>query len=538
MTLSLIKSPAAVSLVGNDILFKINTDNQFSAEGTKAVLILDWATGDAAGEKFNLAWGDKLVEFTADATPDESGTQYIRYVSGSLSTWKASLVDYYKANYELSQDFIIEYVISTDKIKLTAREKGTDYSLTLDADTSGVSATTNTSGTDAALRDFYQIICRIWLNGPSLIYPILLGEDRLTPDEDGYVRFKIQEYLKPEITALFSYPEDNSSLVIERDGPYSMVKQFYIEYGETYDNVVYKLFSTLLAIKYAIGGKISIQKEAALNDMDLTFFDELEATRMFLSWHPAGKTISKWQPEKLYYLLLEERAAIWVFAHITYTDGSTTTKTLYTATVDQYTMLEICCGHDIMCLQYESKDVDYYTVYVSTHAGVISESRTFVIDYEYREFEKVFLFKNSLGVYETLRTTGVHEKENQFEHNLYEKGITNGDLNYYEEANLESFMEETFKANSGWITKEELDWTNDFIMSTERYIIENYQLFKILVTSKKVFQHKDDEYLYSIEFEFKKSAQAAYSNMSSFVPIISEEAELVLAEDDEITLIE
>jgi hypothetical protein len=536
MTLSLIKSPAAVSLAGNDILFKINTDNQYSSEGTKARIGLTWSTGDAAGEKFNLSWGENIVEFTAAASPDDSGTQYPAYVSGSVDAWVESLAPYLQANYLLSNDFDIVYDDSHLVMVIEARAVGSEFTLTLDEDTSGVAEDDNDAGTDQTLRDFYQIICRIWLyvygdNPPNTI----LGEDRLTPDDDGYVRFKIQEYLKPEITALFSYPEDNSALVIERD---DMVKMFYVEYGETYDNVVYKLFSTFAALKYAIRGKVSQQKEAALNELDITFFDELSATRMFLSWHPASKTISKWQPEKLYYLLLEERAAIWVFAHVTFTDGSTTTKTLYTATVDQYTMLEICCGHDIIGLQYEAKEVDYYTVYVSTHAGAISESRTFVIDREYREFEKVFLFKNSLDIYETLRTTGVHEKENEFEHSLYEQGITVGDLSWYEESNLGSFMEETFKANSGWITREELDWTNDFIMSTDRYIIEDYQLFRILVTSKKVFQRKDDEYLYSIEFEFKKSAQAAYSNMSSFIPIISEEAVLVLSEDDEITLIE
>ena len=532
MALTLSKSPAAVNLVGNDILFKINTDNQYSSAGSKAVLIIDWASGDAAGEKFTLAWGEKEVELTAAVTPNGSGLQYPSYVSGVLNTWKESLVAYFKSNYDLSQDFIIEYVSSINKIKFTAREVGVDFSLTLTPDTSGVAATTNTAGTDAVARDFYKIICRIWDNGPNRIYPLLLGEDRLTPDDDENVLFKIQEYLKPEITPSFAYQEDNTTLVIERP---AMVKEFFIEYGETYDNIIYRLYSG--SLYYAIGGKISIQKESVLNELDLSFFDELTASGMFLSWHPKTKTISKWQPEKLYFLMLIETTTIWVFAKIYYTDGTSSIKTLYTASATQYSMIEICCGHNIMNLQY-GKAVERYEIYVSKHGVEISERREFIIDNDYREFEKVFLFKNSLGAYETLRTTGVHEKENQFEHTIYNKGVTEGELTYFEEANQESFMEETFKANSGWISKDELNWTNDFMMSAERYIIENYQLFKIIVTSKKVFQHRDDEYLYSVEFDFKKSLQAAYSNMFSFIPILSEEAEIVTDENEETTLIE
>jgi hypothetical protein len=533
MTLSLIKSPAAVSLVGNDILFKINTDNQYSAEGSKAVLLLDWSAGDSAGNGFTIAWGDFEIEFTAAVTPDESGLQYPSYVSGTLAAYKQSLINYLKANYVLSADFIIEYVTATSLIRFTAREIGTGYSLTPTVGTSHLTVSSNTAGTDPVVRDFYQILLRVWDSGPNLINPVLLGEDKLTPDEDGNVRFKIQEYLKPEITPDFTYPESNASLVNVMD----MVKEFFIEYAETYDGDVKRLYTTIDDKVYAIGGKISIQKEAVLNELEMTFYDELIATKMFLSWHPKTKTIGKWQPEKLYFLMLEETTSIWVFAEILYTDGTSAQKTLYSGSVDQYSMLEICCGHDIMNLQY-GKAVESYQVYVNKHGSTISEIKEFIIDQDYKEYENVFIFLNSLGVYETLRTTGVLEKENEFEHTLIEKGVTSGDLSYYEESSLESFMEETFKANSGWVTKDVLDWTNDFMMSRDRYIIEDYQLFKIIVTSKKVFQHRSDEYLYSIEFEFKKSAQAAYSNMFSMIPIITEEADLVLSEDSEITLIE
>jgi len=264
MTLSLVKSPAAVSLVGNDIPFKINTDNQFSAAGVKASISLNWASGDGAGDKFSLSWGETIVELTAAATPDGSGTQYPAYVSGTVGLWEAQVMAAMQTNYLLSTYFEISSPGLDGYIVLTAYAEGAEFTLTLDSDTSNVAEVVNTAGVDKTARDFYQLLCKVWdYTAFSFDPDNLLGEDRLTPDESGNVIFKIQEYLKQLLSFDFEWPEPTDTFLFLKT---NAIKRFYIQYAETYDGVPKKLFNTSGTVTQVILGGISRNAQAELNE--------------------------------------------------------------------------------------------------------------------------------------------------------------------------------------------------------------------------------------------------------------------------------
>jgi hypothetical protein len=175
-------------------------------------------------------------------------------------------------------------------------------------------------------------------------------------------------------------------------------------------------------------------------------------------------------------------------------------------------------------------------VYVMGSEGLISMLKEFRIDPLHQDNERVFLFLNSLGAYETLRTTGVHEKENLISHTIVELAKEEGDISYSAEANHESFLEENYKANTGWISKSEVDWVNDWLTSTERYLFDDYRLIEVLVTSTRVFQHRDDTMLYFVEFEYKVSRKAGYSKLT-IDPLLTERGDIILTEDEETILI-
>ncbi len=101
MALTLITSPAEVNLSGNDIVFKVNTDNQYSTDGTEGYLGLIWSSGDSAADTFKLSWLNKEVVFICAATPDGSGTEYTAYTSGTVADWMELITDDLKANYLL-----------------------------------------------------------------------------------------------------------------------------------------------------------------------------------------------------------------------------------------------------------------------------------------------------------------------------------------------------------------------------------------------------------------------------------------------------
>lgn len=498
MTLVLSKSPAAVSLVGNDIPFKINTDNQYSNSGLNAQRDIYWSVVDTDGLTFNIAWGNNSIDFECATTPDDSGTQYEDATGTTLNDWMENRVmPALKENYLLSKDFDISYVSATNKIRLDAKSKGTAYTTTITANTSNILSPVSISGIDPVTRDNYRIVVSSFLSGTE---DELLGEDSLEPDADGNALFRIQEYLKEEVAATLTWPEDNTAIVVAHT---DHIKKFFIKYAEKYDTTVYKLFSS--DFFYAIPGKLDDLKIVNLEENSLSFLNEITENLSFLSFHPLEKTISKWQPEKLYYLNFTEATELNVKIKKIYSNQSSISTLETIRNTEQYDVYEICCGHNFLGLQYYSLEVVYYEIWVENQdSEIVSEVRKFIIDQQYREFELAFIFLNSPGAYEIFRTTGLQEKTNEFSHTIIDLVVTEGDLNYTKQHNSETFLKEIFTANSGWITKEELDWTNEFIVSEDRYLIDEYfELVPILITSKKIFQHADDNTLYSIEFEYK-----------------------------------
>lgn len=511
MTLTLLKSPPAVSLVGNDILFKVETDNQYLNYGSYAELIIRWTTGDSNGDSFTLAWGNKEIVFTCATTPDDSGLQYPAYTSGPVDDWVESLVPYFKANYLLSQDYTIVWQVSGSIIRIKSINNGTQYSFTLTPGTSNIIEYANTAGIDPVLRNFYQLVCRIWLQGSS---DTLLGESRLDPDTDGYALFKIQEYLVNELTFHFEWPESSTTFLFKKSG---IINRFYIEYAESYENEVKKLFSTEETVNYAILGGIDRKSESELNEADKTWWDQFLFQKDFLTNQPRELYVSKTQPVKLSCLVWESSVtSIKLIILVTYTDGLGTSITK-TITAVQYDVFE--CILSVQKLGLESlsiKEIASYEVYITDQDdNRLSISRYFYIDSKYYENERIFIFQNSKGVADVVRFTGISEANVALERNsavkINQEGFTWRNFEIEDYDNLEI---QKFKINSGWLNdlairpKQYADYLREFYLSPKIYELVNNRLYPIRILSKKQQISQSDESLISMEFE----AERAYTD--------------------------
>lgn len=513
MTLSLIKSPAAVSLAGNDILFKINTDNRYSSAGIKANLGLTWASGDVNGKVFTLSWGNNEVDFTCATTPDGSGTQYPPYVSGDVNAWAESIVPYIRANYLLSRDFVISWNAAYNVIQIQAYYKGAEYSLTLDEGTSNVSEDINESGTDPVARDFYQLICAVWLPGDDPEDYILLGEDRLTPDADGNCSFKIQEYLKPEVSFSFQWPEGYDTFIFQNTG---IIILFFVEYAETYDGEVKRLYSTENTVTYAFLGGIDRNRQADLNEQDKPFLDQLIYRKDFLTWQPREMIINQYQPVKLSFLVWDEnQTTLKLKIKVFFTDKTDTTVTK-TISCTQYEVFECILSYQKLGMGSYVKTVSYYEVWIDDQDNTRkSVSRYFYIDYNYYEDERIFIFQNSLGCADVIRFTGITETNVELERTSAEKinqeGFTWQDFDIQDFDNMEV---QRFSFNTGWLNnlssrpKQLADYLREFYLSPRIYEMVNNRLYPVRIITKKQFITKTDETLSYIEFE----AERAYTD--------------------------
>jgi hypothetical protein len=63
---------------------------------------------------------------------------------------------------------------------------------------------------------------------------------------------------------------------------------------------------------------------------------------------------------------------------------------------------------------------------------------------------------------------------------------------------------QTFKANSGWLTREFQNYLRDFMLSADIFEVEGTSLLKCLLTSKKTSLFKDTDYNYALAFEYER----------------------------------
>ncbi len=508
--------PAGIEFTGNPIVFRLKTSNMYSTAGVKAIQILRISSICSTTAHFTLSWGVNSVTFTLVATPDESGLQ-IRYATPgeNKNAWGSDFFNSMKSNYLLSKDFLIEGGAGEDYlIQLTALDYGDDYTLVLSDNTvTGFSEDSNTPGITPILRDNYKLLVRaLIMDGSDEVF---CGEDRQTPDNDGYVDANISGYLKPEMfdMPMFLFPETITDFLIDRT---NQCRKFFIRYAEVYDGLARRIYSTSGNDNFALAGGIDFIKLAKYHEDDSSFWDMMQYNKDFLTWQPITKKIWPRQPEKLYFLIWGPTTTeINLKIKIYYTDGTTHILTKVTASTSQFDLWECIVSYnklDLISLEEsENKEIEKYEVWIEDQSDVkISISRFFVLDRKAYTNSRIFIFRNSLSGYDTLRCTGETIKSTELSRTqievLNDFDFTSRDPQIRNDVVYE---QQTYKASTGFITKEYAEYLREFELSVEVYEFVLNRLYPVILTSKKSEIHKDNEYLHYREFEYAR----AYKDM-------------------------
>jgi hypothetical protein len=499
MTLLVTKTLNKISLCDNPIKFIINSDNYISSPGKKERIYLQFElTGPLENDHFTLAWGDNSLTFTFKTTPDESGLQLPIYISGNIFVWLETVAAALRSNYLLYSDFKVSYSGVGYNIDITAREKGEAYDITFSESATSLQIFDFQDGEDDTYRDFYRLILQVYLAAALNYNDILLGSDELPVDENGNAEFDIAGFIKPEFEYDFHFPESGALFAIQR---VNTIKNIRLRYAETYDNTVKELFSS---------GPHFI-KDGGINKRDLEFYDSEDSNyfdysanqKHFLTW---GKIISVNQPEKLFFLFRSHEGITKLKCKATYELGVKVVKTIKEFTVAVCDVYEF-----IISPHFFIDDLSFikYEIWLEDVNGVlISETRTYYLDHKTYLNERFFFFKNSFGVTETLRCTGIQSKNieiNRTAGNLI-NDITGN--NAREIKNFDNIEKQKLKTNTGWtslLSKNPKDFKNylrDFLLSTDISEKKGDILFPVNIISKKAFIHKDKEYLYDLLFEY------------------------------------
>lgn len=528
MALTIEKNLNTLCPIDNPMLITIGTDNQFQTEGVKAVLSLKFSVVDQqTGHLMMLRWNNVIYAFSLVNEPDDSGLQlHVGLPAYQLIEWVELLCSDLNNNFNLVKDFNV--TSAWDTITFTAKEAGSAFTLEwldeLEPIEGMTSSPSPVAGVTPVLRDYYGILLQVRNKAKTEV----IGIDLVAPDTQGHASFDIHDFLCDYLTPEFEWPHENGFTHVPR---LKFIRQFHVQYAETFDRSYKKLFP-LAGDHYAVLGGFDYKILAALNGIEYSYSDFITSFKAFLTWQPTTKRITVTQRDKLFYLAFNELSNIVSFIKLYFTDG-TASDAIQIASFHaaQYDVVEFFTDYislDIASKSGEKTVLKYDFWLQDDQANVISQVRTYEIEYRPQKYARTFIFRNSFGAYDIFQATGRKKHINKYERMVLEKNLAEFTLAQQYQI-LES---ESFQVNSGYVSKTTKNWLRELLLSEEVFeIIDDYR-FPILIQNEEVMNVDDHETLFEIDISYKYAFKnPKYSELSNTMPLLAENLNALLNED-------
>ncbi len=420
--------------------------------------------------------------------------------------WCKAFFEYILHDVQLLQNYDI--TAENTILTLTAKVASADYDWTTANNTvTGITITNIAQGQDPPTGTVDGVMMTVMKNGTEI-----LGSDYKPLAGDGTVKFDIQEYLYANLLSA-SAPRFHLTVV----GFYTHVFTDYIlKYRTIFCDKISGVFSPRTygderLWSYAIAGGLNREDLVANNILLSDYFNAPATKKKFMTWSPPWRLTDKMESHSLFFAfqapsyvtsklkanLYNTELGISISIDITSLTG-----------VSQWCVVEYMAGYAQLHLAaYLNGNVDKWELYlVDGQDNVISDVRQFMLDKKYAENTRYFRFRNSWGTYDSLRCTGNFETIEQHDRQtvMYMSDETESSFNT---PGAETMIRETqsFKANTGWLTRDYLHSLRDFMLSSDIFEVDDGRLLKCLLTSKKTTLFKDDDYNYNLAFEYERA---------------------------------
>lgn len=501
-TVELTNTLPDVVLAGNRIPLKFQaSENYLENAGTKAKVILPWSAVALVNEYFDLLLFGETVRFTCKAAPDNSGVQFHdNTLAASLNDWVALVATDLQKNYLISRYYNV--TVLNNSITIEAKLAGSDYSMEFTAG-AGIDVVPDESaktGVDRAIREFYYVVVLLWA-GSEFVQEFLLNVD-----DAGLAECDISNLLQPFVSQDFQWPESDANFIYDRS---AAIKSFYFRYGERWGDGDYRAM-TLSSTYYVMHGGVSWMQQAKYNSDVSSYWAKLQYNKYFLSWAPLTRYIGTAEPVKLYFINHTAATSLKLKAKL-YTASSNSTITIDTvAGIADKAMYEmILSPAKVAYAGLNDETLVKIEVWMDNQADVrVSEIRTFIIDYTRYENTRYFIFRNSLGAFEVLRTTGLMTKGNNYSRESDSISLASDYTSKdREEISVKNTEQQKFVVAMGWLSRfanadEYRNWLRDFSLSREVYQAIGNTLKPIRITSDNLEHGKDGDNLKPFMFEF------------------------------------
>jgi hypothetical protein len=337
---------------------------------------------------------------------------------------------------------------------------------------------------------------------------VLLGQDYKPLDSLGRVRFEIQEYINANLL-LAAHPRFHLSY---GSAHHFVFSDYFLKYLTVFCNRVDGVFQTRTygdGYRYAIAGGLNREDLVYNNFYGTDYFNLAATKKKFMTWAPPAKITDKVETHSLFFAFQAPAHTHYKMkAHLYSASTGSTIDCTGLYAVSPYSVVEFFAGYAQLSLAYQlSGNVYKWEMYlVDESDNVISDVRSFEIDPKYYENVRYFRFRNSWGTYDSLRCTGVFETvvEHEREKIMF---LSDEAESQYNSPGTHTMIKEAqnFKANSGWLSRDFLNYLRDFMLSSDIFEVEDSKLLKCLLTSKKTSMFKDTNYNYALAFEYERA---------------------------------
>lgn len=250
-------------------------------------------------------------------------------------------------------------------------------------------------------------------------------------------------------------------------------------------------------------GGVSKIMQSWLSSQEINITEYLLYNKKFLTWMPSLLNVHPRQPVKLWFYN-PDAIALRVCVTIYYTDG--TSSQVNIGGFNDGLLLEVLAGMAELRLgNYNiAKTIARYEFCLQNSDGSFStEKRKFVPDYNTYERNDIFIYRNSLGVYEVLWCHGDRSEKMKIEKSqtllpLLEPSSRRGTV----ESTRGTFYY-NFESNTGYFSKADRAWVNEFLNCAEVCFPSGYAIHPVLIEPGDFSLAEDRNDLFSVDFKWR-----------------------------------
>lgn len=202
--------------------------------------------------------------------------------------------------------------------------------------------------------------------------------------------------------------------------------------------------------------------------------------------------------------LTDQQNQIEVTVKLNYRNGSTWLYTHQTFDLPKYQKIVVPVDMDSLQVNdpYSEYEVVSYEVYLK-HAGIqLSNIIKYVIERKYVPFATCFLYHNSYGSPQTWISEGRKSVNYELEKST-SKFINSRSFNLLEgiDQDFDIKLKRTYKINTGFKTKLEIEALRDFFLSDKKYIQLDGQWLPINLSTNSIEEQTDGDNLFALSFD-------------------------------------